>query len=173
MRLEDAHFDRSPQIARYAATTAEALLSAMCEDRRGGSGPLRVAVLNPTPARLARAHSIVQRGRSLRGQLGLFFSNHDLLRRGGRTAFVFPGFDARFEPRLDGLERLSEPLPALVASADLEGMAVNILRVNRFMERTVQRLNILPHAVAGHSVGDTSALLAAGILDVSGMETLC
>ena len=79
-------------------------------------GPARLAVVDVDPRRLELARKVVAQGRPWRGRNGVWFEPRGLLRDGGRLAFVFPGVEPTFEPRVDdvaehfGLQRLADPL---------------------------------------------------------------
>ena len=60
----------------------------------------RLAVVDPTPERLARAAAIAGKGKPWRGSDGIWFSP-PVLAAAGSSRFVFPGVDAAFEPRVD------------------------------------------------------------------------
>ncbi|MBC6445566.1 acyltransferase domain-containing protein [Actinokineospora xionganensis] len=127
----------------------------------------RLGIVDPTPRRLALARKVVARGRALRGRDDVWFSPDQLL-RGGRTAFVFPGLEADFAPRVDDLaELLGVPVPDLgTQTVGRHGGAV--LAVGRLLDAALRRMAIVPDAVAGHSVGEWTAMIAGGV--VSGAD---
>lgn len=77
----------------------------------GGDGPCRLAVVGPTPQRLALAAKVVARGRPWRGRGNVWFTPEPL---GGRVAFLFPGLEPEFAPVVDDVaERLALAPPRL------------------------------------------------------------
>ncbi|MDP6955665.1 MAG: polyketide synthase, partial [Planctomycetota bacterium] len=97
-----------------ARADSAALLAALDEAMAGGpenrpargSGPARLAALDPSPQRLAKLRKIVARGRPFHGRKGLSYTPAGLLSRGGKLAFLYPGVDAQFQPRLGHLPEL-------------------------------------------------------------------
>lgn len=132
-----------------------------------GLGP-RLGLLDPTLERLATARRLVAKGRPVRRRSDLWFSPEPLLARGGGLAFVFPGLEGEFAPRVDDVaEHLGVPAPQ-IATATLVQHGAAVLAVGRMLDAAVRRLGIRPTAVAGHSVGEWAAMIAGGI--VSGAE---
>ncbi|MDE0914163.1 MAG: beta-ketoacyl synthase N-terminal-like domain-containing protein [Planctomycetota bacterium] len=163
-------------LAGESASELLAALSSPSLSREPGVGPCRLAVMDPTPERVAKARAIVQRGKDFRGRNGIWFTNRGLLHE-GKLAFVYPGVDADFRPRIRALASLfGRPLPKRVSvelarlssgsatSADLERTGVAIILVNRLLSGILADLGLEPDMVAGHSIGEWSAMLAAGAL---------
>ncbi|MEW2140471.1 beta-ketoacyl synthase N-terminal-like domain-containing protein [Streptomyces sp. NPDC005409] len=127
----------------------------------GGDGPCRVAVVGPTPQRLALAAKAVARGRPWRGRGDVWFAPQPL---GGRVAFLFPGLEPEFAPVVDDVaERLAWPAPRLTRGASLVERAVDAMATGRFFARVLPRLGIEPDVLAGHSLGEWAAMVAAGM----------
>ena len=62
--------------------------------------PCRLAVVDPTPKRLATARGVDERGARWSGRGDIWFSPAPLLGPGGGTVgFLFPGLEADFRPR--------------------------------------------------------------------------
>ncbi|WP_329315779.1 polyketide synthase dehydratase domain-containing protein [Streptomyces sp. NBC_01278] len=127
----------------------------------GGDGPCRLAVVGPTPQRLALAAKAVVRGRPWRGRGDVWFTPEPL---GGRTAFLFPGLEPEFAPALDevadltGLER-----PRLGRGAELMERALDAIATGRFYARVLPELGIEADVLAGHSLGEWAAMVAGGM----------
>ncbi|CAM2006368.1 beta-ketoacyl synthase N-terminal-like domain-containing protein [Acanthopleuribacter pedis] len=162
----------APFIEHYAADSAEALLRDLALGNPSDGNPktlLRLAIIEPNPARRQRAAKIVERGRAWRGRDNIYFTTKGLAAGGGKLALLFPGVDSAFEPRIDDLAAFfgqtppSHAKPASVV-ADLEQVGVGIIQTNRFLFETLNNLAIQPDALAGHSIGEWSALLASGCL---------
>ncbi|WP_340675218.1 beta-ketoacyl synthase N-terminal-like domain-containing protein [Paraperlucidibaca sp.] len=130
----------------------------------------RLVVLAPDNKRLLAARKIVAAGKSWSGRQQIWFSAQGLLSQGGKFAFVFPGVDSVFKPQADDLATyFKRPLPAhcesLDPAQDLPRVVRGLMGFNRFMHDVLGELGIAPHAYAGHSIGEWSAMLASGMMD--------
>jgi acyl transferase domain-containing protein/phosphopantetheinyl transferase len=138
-------------------------------------GPCRLAIVAPTPRRLALARRIVHQGRSWRGRDDVWFTPIPLHPEPatGRLAFVFPGLEQGFEPRIDdvadhfGLDR-----PDLGETAILGRHSVGVLAVGRLLDAALRQLGVAPDVLAGHSIGEWNAMAAAGIYPRRAVEKL-
>lgn len=128
------------------------------------SGP-RIAVVDPTPQRLAMARKVVAKGAALRGRRDIWFSPEPLLAGGGKLAFVYPGLEADFAPRVDDVASLlGVPVPDL-STQSVGRHAAAVFAVDRLLDDALRLLGIRPDAVAGHSAGEWAAVVAGGIVD--------
>ncbi|TDC63649.1 type I polyketide synthase, partial [Streptomyces hainanensis] len=164
------------RVLRLAAADADALgtlltaddstvLAAGLDERTADAGPVRLGIVDPTARRLTLARKAVARGAPWRGRSDVWFSPRPLLGPGGgKTAFVFPGLEAEFDPRADALAArfgLPRPEPARVGDVGRHGAAV--FQLGRLLDTALRRLGVTPDAVAGHSVGEWTAMAAGGI----------
>ncbi|MFF4603474.1 type I polyketide synthase [Streptomyces sp. NPDC001339] len=179
--------DRSPamvrepeQVLRLAADTPKELAALLdAEDavvrarRPAHDGRTRLGVVAPTAGRLALARKAVAKGSPWRGRGDVWFSPEPLLGgpAGGRLAFVFPGLEAEFRPRIgDVVERFG--LRALLPTgfggagadvADVGRHGAGVIAVGRVLDAALRRMGIVPDAVAGHSIGEWTAMATAGL----------
>jgi acyl transferase domain-containing protein/phosphopantetheinyl transferase (holo-ACP synthase) len=173
--LEQHHAVRLPRTAtrrhapegawlRLAASTPEELaerLAGAAPD--AGSGPCRLALLDPTPDRIEHARSIVAAGRTFRDRAGaLMFAPRGLATEGGRLALLFPGVESTFDPQVDDVARWFglPPLPPPI-EGDLERRGARVVLAGRLLHHALTGLGVRPAMVAGHSIGEWTALLAA------------
>ncbi|MDF1563272.1 MAG: beta-ketoacyl synthase N-terminal-like domain-containing protein [Deltaproteobacteria bacterium] len=180
--LPDEERTGLPEVLRLAGDSPAALLAAL-ERGEGpiGTGPCRLAVLQPTPERLARARRVVERGEPWRGRGGIWFAPEGLALQGGKVAFLFPGVDADFRPRvrelaehfdlslppeLEALE--AEEAPRRPEAIDRTGMG--IYRVNQLCFELLSRIGLFADAMAGHSIGEWSAMIHGGLLPQGAVE---
>ena len=165
-RLEMAGED-AEELLVLAADTPQSLIRALDEGRgERGRGPCRLALLNPTEERRARARAVVARGRPWRGREHIWFSPRGLLTEGGKTVFLFPGLEAAFEPRVEDVAgHFGLPLPPYLApSRDILEHGTGVVGVGRLLRQALEELGVLPDAVAGHSVGEWSGMIASGVI---------
>ncbi|MEU5187739.1 beta-ketoacyl synthase N-terminal-like domain-containing protein [Streptomyces klenkii] len=168
------------QVLRLAAGTPEELAALLdAEDaavraqRPAHDGRTRLGVVAPDARRLALARKAVAKGSPWRGRGDIWFSPEPLLGgpAGGRLAFVFPGLEAEFRPRIDDVvERfgLSALLPAGFGGsgadvADVGRHGAGVIAVGRVLDAALRRMGIVPDAVAGHSIGEWTAMATAGL----------
>ncbi|MGK5531741.1 beta-ketoacyl synthase N-terminal-like domain-containing protein [Streptomyces sp. URMC 129] len=173
---------REPErVLRLAADSPRALAELLDADdadlrARAGEAPApdapvgsRLGIVEPTAKRLALARRLVAKGRAWRGRDDVWFSADPLLAGpdAGRLAFVFPGLEAEFEPRgLDEVaERFGLPVPGRTEAdaADTARQGLGVISVGRLLDAALRRMGVLPDAVAGHSVGEWTAMVAGGL----------
>lgn len=135
----------------------------------GGDGPCRVAVAGPTPQRLALAAKVVARGRPWRGRGDVWFAPQPL---GGRVAFLFPGLEPEFAPVVDDVaERFALAPPRLTRGASLVERALDAIATGRLYARVLPALGVEADVLAGHSLGEWAAMVAAGMYPQEAADT--
>ena len=148
-----------------AASSQAALLDALQSGRSEGGGLWRLAIFEPTPAKLAVAQAAIEAGRPRHGRDGIHFSPAGLVAGGGKVAFLFPGVEANFAPQVDDIAaHFGLPAPN-VDAPDLEHQGIHVFTLNSFLERVTGRLGLRPDMLAGHSIGEWSGMMASGILE--------
>ncbi len=139
--------------------------------REPGPGPCRLAIVAPDQRKLALARKIAARGRPWRGRSDIWFAPRPLLTSPAQVAFLFPGFEPEFAPRIEAVaERFGLPSPQLHgggSGADPGGgiveLALDVVAVGRLFAGALNELGITPGALAGHSLGEWTAMVVAGI----------
>ncbi|WP_432011359.1 beta-ketoacyl synthase N-terminal-like domain-containing protein [Streptomyces cucumeris] len=173
----------TPEALGELLTADDATLRATATTTGGRhtAGRARLGLVAPTAKRLALARRVVSGGRAWRGRGDLWFTPDPLLGEGGerdprggagtgRLAFVFPGLEAEFAPRVDGVAAYFG-LPGAVARhsagaaevGDVGRHGVGVFAVGRLLDRALRRMGLVPDALAGHSVGEWTAMAAAGL----------
>ncbi|MFF7296978.1 beta-ketoacyl synthase N-terminal-like domain-containing protein [Streptomyces sp. NPDC008265] len=143
------------------------------------AGPARLGIVGPTPKRLELARRVVGQGTPWHGRNDVWFAPRALLGTGrGRTAFLFPGLEGEFTPQVDDVaDHFGLPRPALGApGADPRGSlgrhGLGVVAVGRLLDRALRRLGIVPDAVAGHSVGEWTAMAVGGLYEEQAVDAL-
>lgn len=149
-----------------SANEPQALLTALDDKNKAPApGRLRLAIENPTPERVALARKIVARGTAWRGRNGIWFSPDAMLENGGKVAFVYPGVDGQFEPRINDLCAWfnQPPPPFLEAHRNLVDASTGIIGFGRWLTDLLERIGIRPSLLAGHSIGEWTGMIVSGI----------
>ncbi|WP_124723828.1 polyketide synthase dehydratase domain-containing protein [Streptomyces sp. NBC_01732] len=131
------------------------------------AGPARLGIVGPTAKRLALARRAVGRQRGWHGRGDVWFRPGPLLGAGhGRLAFLFPGLEGEFTPQVDDVAAhfgLRAPAVDGDRTDDVGRHGFGVVAVGRLLDAALRRSGIVPDAVAGHSVGEWTAMAAAGL----------
>ncbi len=157
----------TPALVLCAAEDVRSLLAQLGEAScaPGARGSLRLAVVSPTPQRMALARKVVSRGEAWRGRMDIWFSPRPLVAGGGSVAFLFPGIEATMPARLDDVAArfgLLPPEPADTAELGRHGLAVFAL--GRLLDSALGGIGVRPDMVAGHSIGEWNGMVTAGMV---------
>ncbi|WP_405620593.1 beta-ketoacyl synthase N-terminal-like domain-containing protein [Streptomyces sp. NBC_00076] len=142
------------------------------------AGRARLGIVDPTAKRLALARRAVAKGGAWQGRGDVWFTPGPLTGAGsgtgpltdpgsGKLAFVFPGLEGDFAPQVDdvaahfGLSLVSSGAGEHVGDVGRHGFGV--VAVGRLLDTAMRRMGVVPDAVAGHSVGEWTAMAAAGM----------
>ncbi|MGH9066364.1 MAG: beta-ketoacyl synthase N-terminal-like domain-containing protein, partial [Acidimicrobiales bacterium] len=131
----------------------------------GSPARLRLALVDADRKRVDFARQVVAAGTPWRGRLDVWFSPGRLLDGTGKVAFLFPGIEAVFDPQVDdvadafGLPRLDP-----VDTTRLGRHGFGVLDLGRLLDRALRATGIRPDVVAGHSIGEGSGMVAAGMV---------
>ncbi len=148
-----------------AAPDSEALLDAL---RRGEvcydpKGPARLAMINPTEDRRQRAIKLVTKGKASHGIQDMWFSPGGLLLNGGKLAFMYPGIDSSATVETHEVaDSFQLPRVRSHQDASLENRGNEVFFTSDLYSKILERLEIRPDYVLGHSIGEWSAMLACG-----------
>ncbi|WP_433716054.1 beta-ketoacyl synthase N-terminal-like domain-containing protein [Nocardia sp. CA-084685] len=153
------------EIARSLAVDDARLLER--DDAAGHAvdgGPSRLAIVAPDPRRLALARKIVARGSPWRGRNDIYFEPSPLLNGTGGIAFLFPGLEQDVEYQVDDVaEHFGLPAPRLRRGSHFIEQAVDAITVGRLFATALGELGVVPNVVAGHSLGEWTAMVVGGI----------
>ncbi|MFI7437205.1 type I polyketide synthase [Micromonospora haikouensis] len=141
--------------------------------RSGGDAPgrARLGIVNPTDKLLAVARKTVARGQAWRGGRDIWFSPQPLLADGaGKLAFVFPGLEAEFSPRTTDLAAHFGLPDREWSAADLGRHGAGLIEVGKLFNEALERINVRPDAVSGHSIGEWTAAAVSGQISTAAMD---
>ncbi|MBA9052311.1 type I polyketide synthase [Streptomyces murinus] len=172
--------DSVERLAALLDADDSAVLAAGLDPARAhpGAGPARLGIVAPNTKRLALARRAAEKGRAWQGRSDVWLRPTPLL--GGpadRLAFVFPGLEGEFTPpRTDDIAahfglpapqdtRAETGVGARAGSRveDIGRHGLDVVGVGRLLDRALRAMGVVPDAVAGHSVGEWTAMAAAGI----------
>ncbi|MGP8005913.1 MAG: 4'-phosphopantetheinyl transferase superfamily protein [Acidimicrobiales bacterium] len=129
------------------------------------AGPLRLAIVDPRPARIDLARRVVTGQKSWRGRNDVWFTSTGLVTAGGKLAFVFPGVEPNQAPDVaDVAGHFGWELPERLGESELERQSRDILWAGRILHAAMDRLGVRPDLMAGHSLGEWGGLIAAGMV---------
>ncbi|MFE2881833.1 beta-ketoacyl synthase N-terminal-like domain-containing protein [Streptomyces sp. NPDC059272] len=158
--------DSPEALAALLDTNDSTLLSA--PNTPATEGRSRLGIVAPDAKRLALARRAVAKGRAWQGRGDVWFTPSPLIGPGaGKLAFVFPGLEGDFTPRVEdvaahfGLRENRSATPAQVGDVGRHGF--DVVGVGRLLDAALRRMGVVPDAVAGHSVGEWTAMTAAGV----------
>ncbi|MEU1802362.1 beta-ketoacyl synthase N-terminal-like domain-containing protein [Streptomyces sp. NPDC019937] len=167
--------DTPERLAELLAADDAAVRATAPAPASGRGARTRLGIVEPTAKRLALARRVVAKGRPWRGRNDVWFTPEPLLSSpAGKLAFVFPGLEAEFEPRTDGIAeyfglsrhtggRPGERYGEAARAGDIGRHGVGVFGVGRLLNAALGRMGIVPDAMAGHSVGEWSAMAAGGL----------
>lgn len=167
-----------PRVMALSADTPGQLLERLAAGQRNtdpGNGACRIAIVDPDSRKLELARKIITAGQPWHGRSDMYFTTGGLAAAGGKVALLFPGIDSSFAPQTEGLAAaFGHPVPEHIhqshPSDGLLGTALGVLEFNRYLFGILQDLKIQPDAIAGHSIGEWSAMHASGMMIGEGLE---
>ncbi|MFC0439600.1 beta-ketoacyl synthase N-terminal-like domain-containing protein [Kutzneria buriramensis] len=158
------------KVLRIAANTPDELLRRLKDGRNHEVGRLRLAIVEPTPKKTALAEKVIAKGVPWRGRSNVWFSPEPLLRGNAGIAFVFPGLEADFDPRVDDVADHFGLIRRTVGNGDLGRHGMSVLGVGRLLDGALRRMGIVPTALAGHSIGEWTAMSVSGMFSDRAVE---
>jgi acyl transferase domain-containing protein/phosphopantetheinyl transferase (holo-ACP synthase) len=142
----------------------------------GSGGPMRLAMLDPTPERILLAHKVLDRGQAWRGKSDIWFAPEGFAAEGGKVAFVFPGVEATFNANIDDVAaelgiNAPEIFVAMAAAKsqaatprDLELRGNGVFALGRMLAAALARSGVHADAIAGHSLGEWTGMVVSEMI---------
>ncbi|SFW68973.1 Acyl transferase domain-containing protein [Amycolatopsis australiensis] len=158
--------DEPERVLRLAANSPAELLERLDRPGEPGNGRCRIGIVGPDERKLATARRVLAKvaaeGRSWHGG-GDVWCTADPLLPGGKTVFVHPGLEADAEPRIDDVAGHFGFDRPQWSTASVLDRAASVSAAGLLLDRALRGLGIRPDALAGHSVGEWTAMQAAGM----------
>ncbi|MET0136511.1 MAG: beta-ketoacyl synthase N-terminal-like domain-containing protein [Kibdelosporangium sp.] len=142
--------DTPAELERELLADDESLLLRASRRIRAADRPSRLVVWAPDARRLKLARQVVARGKKWAGRHDIWFSPAPELTGSDQIALLFPGFEQRGTAELAGEESVVDH-------------ALTLLHAGRAQARRLREAGIVPSALAGHSMGEWTAMIVAGI----------
>ncbi len=169
-----------PKVVTIAAETQAALLARLQNkqwDQQAGNGVWRLAIVEPTDKRVDLAIKVVSKGVAWHGRNQIYFSRDAMIASGGKVAFLFPGVDSSFEPQAEDVAAyfnlpLSEYCTKIDPSEALFKVVLGLNKFNQLIFNVLNKLRIKSDGMAGHSIGEFSAMSAGGMLSQTRVDTV-
>jgi acyl transferase domain-containing protein/phosphopantetheinyl transferase len=156
--------------SRLEVDNSSLLAQAQTAPAPAGAGPVRLAIVDPTERTLALARRILARGTPWRGRSDVWFTQEPLLSGPlsgpGKVVFMFPGLEPEFEPTVaDVASHFRLSMPQLKRGPSLFERSFDIVAVGRLLFDALREVGINADLMAGHSVGEWTALASSGAYD--------
>ncbi len=129
-------------------------------------GRARLGIVDPDERKLRLARRILAEGAAWRGRSDIWFRPAGLGAT-GKLAFVFPGVEPTFGVAEMGLPALGARFGLVAPEVDDDTIAhrsASIYRTGNFLGQVLQAIGLAPDVIAGHSIGEWSGSVAAGII---------
>lgn len=171
-------------VLALSGSSIDDLRAGLARGQSGGTGAMRLALLDPTPARIVLANKVLDRGTAWRGKSDIWFSPRGLAADGGTVAFVFPGVEAAFAANVDdvaGSLGISTPTDITAAAEaaqrrddsarELEKRGAGVYALGRLLATALARSGVTPAAIAGHSLGEWTGMVVSEMIPPATVET--
>jgi len=172
--LEGYDMPKKDKVLILARATHEELLSALQNnDTTLGEGNYRIAMFDPTPARIEKAIKIVAKNNPWRNKQDIWYTNAPLLQNGEKVAFVFPGLDGLAKGEVDSVSRyFNINAPIETEGEGLLNDALTIFNNCSILDHSLKKLGIVPDMNAGHSLGEWLAGYSSELAEVNSVKAL-
>ncbi len=172
--LEGYDMPKKDKVLILARPTHEELLSALQNNETAvGEGNFRLAIFEPTPARIEKATKIVAKNNPWRNKQDIWYTNTPLLQNGEKIAFVFPGLDGLAKGEVESVSRyFNINAPIETEGEGLLNDALNIFNNCSILDNSLKKLGIIPDMNAGHSLGEWLAGYSSELAEVNSVKAL-
>ncbi|MDR2106369.1 MAG: 4'-phosphopantetheinyl transferase superfamily protein [Coriobacteriales bacterium] len=145
-------------------------------DYTNSGGAWRLVVFSPNEDRIQKAISVVERGKSWRGKMDIWFSNEQLLENGGKIAYMFPGYGPEAVLETDTISEVFD-LPFMEKMLEEQEdkytrEALRYFLTGWLCREGLDKLGIDAEIYLGHSIGEWNAATFAGIIEGNWEKTI-
>ncbi|MCS3869296.1 acyl transferase domain-containing protein [Chryseobacterium ginsenosidimutans] len=172
--LEGYDMPKKDKVLILARPTHQELLASLQNnDTTLGEGNYRIAMFDPTPARIEKAIKIVAKNNPWRNKQDIWYTNAPLLQNGEKVAFVFPGLDGLAKGEVESVSRyFNITAPIETEGEGLLNDALNIFNNCSILDNSLKKLGITPDMNAGHSLGEWLAGYSSELAEVNSVKAL-
>ncbi|MDU1904281.1 MAG: beta-ketoacyl synthase N-terminal-like domain-containing protein [Dysgonomonas sp.] len=164
------------KVIALSAPTKEALVDSLRSGQANNNldGDYRLVLFDPTQERIDKAIKLVEKDKPWKGRQDIWFSNQPLLKKGGKVAFLYPGFDPTSNPEIDSIiDYFNIDIPEdKVENNPILNHTLKLYRGSEAMNIALQRMNIKSDVNAGHSLGEWFGIKASGIVSKDSVRSL-
>jgi len=156
-----------------AADDTKTLIERLREGQSGaaGRGLMRLAVINPSPERIARAVKLVEKGKPSRGVQDMWFVPDGLLHGGGKLALMYPGIDSQMPiDTREVADFFQLPTVKIQRDSSLENRGGEVFFTSDLYTKVLKKLQIKADLLLGHSIGEWAAMVACGFTGDQSVE---
>lgn len=163
-------------VIMLARQSPELLIKALQDnDTTPGTGPYRIALFHPDEARIKLAIKIIGRNKPWRNKQDIWYSNEDLVSKGGKVAFLFPGLDGLAGGEYASVNsyfQLQQKEAGTATETGVLSASLQLLQKSHILDSALKKLGVQPHLVAGHSLGEWLAGRSAGLSEEASIASL-
>ncbi|GHT66527.1 hypothetical protein AGMMS50239_28130 [Bacteroidia bacterium] len=161
-------------ITLSAGTKEELLQKLETQDYTVSKGDYRLVIFNPDAEKINKAQLLIAKDKPWKGRSDIWFSNKSLLKEGGKTVFLFAGFDPGTEIELQSVSDYFDiPYKQVEIGKDgLTGHAINHFYRSKLLDLALKKMGLIPDMNVGHSLGEWHALSAGGYATPDSIEEL-
>ncbi|MFA9189285.1 beta-ketoacyl synthase N-terminal-like domain-containing protein [Flavobacterium magnesitis] len=172
--LEGYDMPKKDKVLILARRTHEELLTALQNNETTvGEGDYRIALFDPSPARIEKAIKIVAKNNPWRNKQDIWYTNMPLLQNGEKVAFVFPGLDGLAKGEVESVSRyFNINAPIETEGEGLLNDALNVFNNCSILDNSLKKLGIVPDMNAGHSLGEWLAGYSSELAEVNSVKAL-
>lgn len=138
-------------------------------------GNYRLIIFDPTFERIEKAKKLIDKDKPWKGRQDIWFSNDPVLKKEGKIAFLFPGFDSVTNPEIKSISEFfnySISENNIGDNNKLLNQSLELFNASKIIDNSLKKLGIYPDMNAGHSLGEWFAIKASDLVSESSIKYL-